>query len=202
LKKNANTGPRARASPRENLDPSIAGNSNCGAGVPAVSVAIRFAPNKSLSHFMAGLFFETHWMIPALRRIFFASPVSGKALRREILTHAPLGPGGFRPTTPTLKSVMVIECRRENRSLSEAFRDASSGNSHMLGIRLELLDLQTKNTELLRRNKEYVISRRCWRGFRLIALPRPRVRQKVWIGQFPHWGLPGRQTVAPNSIMA
>jgi hypothetical protein len=93
-------------------------------------------------------------MIPALRRIFFASPVSGNVLRREILTHVPVGPGSFRRTTHTLKSVMVIECRRENRSLSEAFRDASSGNSHMFGIRLELLDLQSKNTEFWRRAKE------------------------------------------------
>jgi hypothetical protein len=93
-------------------------------------------------------------MTPALRRIFFASPVSGKAPRREIRTHTPLVSGCIRPTTRTLKSVIVIECRTENKSLSEAFRDASSGNSHMFGIRLELLDLQTKNTEFWRRAKE------------------------------------------------
>jgi hypothetical protein len=80
-------------------------------------------------------------MIPALRRIFFASPVSGKLLRREILTQVPPGRGGVGPTTRTLKSVIVIECRTENKILSEGFRDATSGNSHMPGIRLELLDL-------------------------------------------------------------
>jgi len=93
-------------------------------------------------------------MTPALRRIFFASPVSGRALRQEILTHVPLWPDRFRPTTHTLKSVTVIEWRRENKIVSDASRNATSGNSHMLGIRLELLDLQTKNTEFWRRAKE------------------------------------------------
>src|SRR5260370_5918126 len=85
------TGPRERGSWRENFEPSIAGRSKDGAGVPAGSTDIFFSlsPKIVFSHFMASLACLVYWMILAVWRIFFARPVRGRVFRRESLTQVP-----------------------------------------------------------------------------------------------------------------
>src|SRR5579859_1305277 len=115
LKKTASTGPRESASCIENFDPSIVGNSNFGALVPAVSATMFFFPPKRLvSHFMASLFLGIYWMICALRRIFLASPVRGRVCKLEVLIQTPRGFPLSPLTTCTVKSVTVIACFTEN----------------------------------------------------------------------------------------
>ena len=118
LKKAATTGPRAKASRKENFSPLIVGKLNSGAEIPADRAAILRSSScfplyskegtrpDALSARKIQTFDRRHHRPcpecrpvfgyssnPAARRIFRASPVSGSVQTRRLRTHRPLVSG-------------------------------------------------------------------------------------------------------------
>src|SRR5215472_5374965 len=101
-----------------------------------------------------------------------------------------------------LQSVIVIECF--TFSTGSRFGVSSvSGSSHIPAINRFVADRCRNRTEFLRLTSSSDADRRdrCSTA-RLLLRLLPRDAQSLFTGQPLHRGTPGRQTVAPSSIIA